>query len=609
MQDRAGGLFGWLLIGIFAVIVAACAFLAERSGLMYGFVASILVSGALLYVIHARCAVDWRTVLAVAVVLRVAVFWLQPGLSDDAFRYVWDGQIQHEGVNPYSHRPSDTELSHLTETDLYDLVNSRDYFSVYPPLSQLVFRVGSVDTLTHWRVGYYGIKLIILLIEIAGLVALVWLVPPGRAILYAWNPVVIIEVAGQGHTEGMVSGLLLLAFLMVRRSRHGGAAAAVSAAGMVKLVPFFLLPLFWRRGRWIALGASVVTALLLAVPYAAPHVIPNVLESLNLYVRYFEFNAGPYFAVKSLLQAITGHDLSKAIGPVFRWLFFLSLPVIYYLDRLRNDSLERPMVAILSCFLVLSTTIHPWYVVPLLAVLVLENRMRWHWYWFGLISMGTYLLYVGGPYWSVVILAWAVWAVLATAYHFDTVLQWVQRRRGARKFRAIEDWIGRSHSRAILDLGAGEGYVGLEASKRGAGPVILADVVPMNRTALPWSLVEEENLHFATDSVDYVILYFVLHHAANPVRVLAEAARVARHGVIVVESVYEWPVQLKVLTLLDQLANRLRSGGLMADQEENLHFRTVAEWRQLVAQLRLTIDQERIQGNWIHTKAMFKICK
>ena len=597
----------WLLIGTLTLGIIASTLLAERSGKLYAFVAMVIVSGGILYAIHRVCAPTVRVVLFVAVLFRLIAFTLPPGLSDDAYRYVWDGRLQHAGTNPYTVVPSEVEAGHHDD-ELYARLNSWSFYSVYPPLSQIVFYAGASFDANGWRTHYYLIKLIILLIECLGLLVLVRMVGPAIAILYAWNPVVVMEVAGQGHTEGLVAGLVLIAVFLVRRKRHVPASIALTAAGMVKLVPFLGLPFVWRRGKWMAITASVLTGIVLSFPYYAPGVASRVLQSLRLYVSYFEFNAGPYFAVKWALQAFTGQDFSKLIGPAFGWLFLAVLAVIYLADRRDRWPIEKALAVILSWFFLLSTTVHPWYLVPLLAVTVVEEKIRWHWYWMSLVSMGTYLLYVDGPYWLFVSLAWSTWLVFALAYHRDAVLQRVQRRRGAAKWDFIAPWILPTSNPAILDLGAGEGYVGLAASRAGAD-VTLADVVDMNRTALPFQMAKSDTLDFESGSFDYVILYFVLHHARDPEAVVREACRVARCGVVVVESVYDREGQRRLLRVLDKMANRLRSRGLMRGQEEYLHFRTQRGWLQLFRDLGLSIDGERSGGNWIHRTAAFLISR
>ena len=140
--------------------------------------------------------------------------------------------------------------------------------------------------------------------------------------------------------------------------------------------------------------------------------VAHVQSSLDLYARLFEFNAGLYYGVKQLFFEATGDDWSKQIGPVFRTLFLIGLPVLYVLDARYKWSLSRAFLVTLGFFLVMATTIHPWYLLSLLLLVALLRQPSWHWYWLGLVSIGTYLLYVGGPYWVFVILGWGGWLVV-----------------------------------------------------------------------------------------------------------------------------------------------------------------------------------------------------
>src|SRR5690606_4807723 len=119
----------------------------------------------------------------------------------------------------------------------------------------------------------------------------------------------------------------------------------------------------------------------LSLPYYHGAAVANVLSSLDLYVRYFEFNAGIYYGIKKLFAVATGDDWSKQIGPALRWLFLTALPILYYLDARLEWSLRRAMVITIGLFFVCSTTIHPWYLLPLLMLVAPVRPPSWHWYW------------------------------------------------------------------------------------------------------------------------------------------------------------------------------------------------------------------------------------
>jgi len=550
-----------------------------------------------------------RHVLVGAVLARLVFFPLLPSLSDDAFRYVWDGLIQIEGFNPYLYLPTDEALATYRKRPVFEALNSARYYSVYPPLSQLLFAVGGLFGEGGWRTSYYVIKGLFVLMELGGVWALSHMVSARSVLLYAWQPLVIVETAGQAHTEAGMVGLLLLTVWAVRSRRAYWAGAGLAAAGMIKLYPFVLFPLLWRRFGWQSLLAGGIVTSALALPYAAPEALVNMMSSLRLYVQLFEFNAGPYFALKTVLALLTGQDWSKQLGPLLAALFLLTLYVIYRVAARNAWRFERGAITILGAYLALSTTVHPWYLVSLVALAVLFKPPSWHWLWLSTAALGTYLFYVDGPYWSFVILGWLGASVIAIKKHF-TMTGWL-RRRAEHKVRRLAPWLSSSSQDIddlrVLDLGAGEGYVGAEIQKRFATDVQLADVIDLNQTALPHVRYDGHTLPMENDTYDVVILYFVLHHAEDAERVLSEALRVSQSLVLVVESVCESPAQCRVLRALDIIANRIRSSGKMAAQETHLQFRTVTEWRRLARRLGAEVTHLERFGNWVHPQVLMAL--
>ena len=76
----------------------------------------------------------------------VALFGAAPLVSDDAYRYVWDGRVQRFGLSPYETVPNDPALAYL-HTDLTRRIDptSAALPTIYPPAAELFFR--SVTTL------------------------------------------------------------------------------------------------------------------------------------------------------------------------------------------------------------------------------------------------------------------------------------------------------------------------------------------------------------------------------------------------------------------------------------------------------------------------------
>ena len=411
-----------LLLGITGGLLACLPGLAAVRALWPVLVGTSFFAMAGLVSLRHRKALSMRTVLWGAVLLRLIFLPLLPELTDDPFRYLWDGWLQVEGINPYRYVPEADALTSFQTGVLFQEMNSQSYYSIYPPLTQLTFMVGGMGQLVDWRFGYYLLKILYTGAEFGGVVLLSRLTTARNAVLYAWNPIVLLEVAGQGHTEALMIPLLLGLVWAVQKGWAATASMAVAAAGMVKLYPFVLWPFLLRRFGVRAVWPGALLGIALSLPYAAPYVLPHVKASVDLFSELFEFNAGPYYLVKYGFWLGTGADWSKIIGPMFRWLFAGSLPVLYFLDAWRDWSIRRSALWTIGLLFVLSTTVHPWYLVPILALSVLDDSPSWHWLWLAAASVGTYLFYTGGTYWVWIILGWggagaiAMWRHRAVVY-------------------------------------------------------------------------------------------------------------------------------------------------------------------------------------------------
>ena len=200
-------------------------------------------------------------VLIVAMAMRLPPLLAPPFLSSDMYRYVWDGEVQNAGFNPYRYVPADPALASLRDPVIYPHISRADYArTIYPPTAQIVFRaVAAIDP------SVLAMKLAMVAFEAVAIGAVLVLLrradlPAERALIYAWNPLAVWAFAGNGHVDAIGIGLLALALLAstVRRDTLGG--ALLGAAGLVKLFPLAVAPALWRRGAaWRMPVACLVT--------------------------------------------------------------------------------------------------------------------------------------------------------------------------------------------------------------------------------------------------------------------------------------------------------------------------------------------------------------
>ena len=502
-----------ILLGLLVLAMGGMAWGAAAPETRGAFVASALAAGALCVLVWKRGDVSMPVVIGLALAFRLAVCWLPPTLSDDAYRYVWDGLVQAEGHNPYLHAPDSPDLEALRDEPLYEELNSESLYTVYPPVSQLVFRIGAVFYDRGWSVSWFVIKGILALLEFGAVLVLARMLSPRQLLLYAWNPAVALVGAGQGHSEAAMALFLALALYALRKDQGVRASVWLACAGGVKLYPFLLLPFLWRRFGWKSVAASLGMALLPALPFlhiGITDIMQNMGSSLHLYVRLFEFNAGLYYCLKYFLMLLTGLDVGKLLGPMLAAAYLGVLGVLYagYARRrkptgtgwkawgnshakkhdtrgaiptlpagagwkawadshgmLREDGPLRPLfVWAAGGFLVCATTVHPWYLLGVLVLAAPAERPAWHWWGLSLCSLGTYWLYTGGPYWLWVWMGWGGWTALAAWRYRGPLTDLLLRARAARKAARVARFL--AGSRSVLDVGAAEGYVGANVAKR-----------------------------------------------------------------------------------------------------------------------------------------------
>jgi hypothetical protein len=343
-------------------------------------------------------------VLLAAVAFRLILLPTEPRLSTDLYRYLWDGRLGAAGVSPYREAPSAAALAAFRDAAVYPWLNHADWRTVYPPGAQLLF--AAMARLAPSSVlAMKGLILAFDCLTMAGLIA--WLRalgrPPVWVLVYAWHPLVVVELAGSGHLDAVALAATVAALWAAARGREAGAAALLGAGALVKLYPLLLLPAVWRRpARALAVALAVVAAgyaLYAREGWA-------VLGSLPRYVAEEEFGAG----VRAALDAVLGPlgspgRLAARLLPLAA-LVGLALAVARWAappDRRARWLVGGYLLAVPSLF--------PWYalwMVPLLAV-----APAWPWIYFSCAVALGYLSFAE-PVWHIP--AWVIaaqWIPLA----------------------------------------------------------------------------------------------------------------------------------------------------------------------------------------------------
>jgi alpha-1,6-mannosyltransferase len=385
---------------------AALPLTAPRTGATGPFL-SLACALFVLYLFACRLALgpvagpgERRTVGAVfgfAILFRLILLPSAPALSDDLYRYRWDGRLTLAGLNPYAEPPEAPALAPLRD-DLYEVVAHRDVRTIYPPGAQFLFAAGA--RLTH---GVSGIKTLLagadlLLLEALRRLLLRRGLPGRRVLIAAWNPLAVVEVAWSGHLEPAGTLLVLLAAAAIIQRRDVRASTLLALAGLVKLLPLALFAPLGRplRGRaWLAAAAVLVAGYAPFLPAGA-----RLFEGTVTYGRRWSGN-GALFALG--LAAIERLDPTPALKTVIAFLqvrlpggglLGALYPYLYPQDLARAACAAAALgvAAVLigrrvealrgawlltGALLLLSPTLHPWYLLWILPWLALFPSPAW----------------------------------------------------------------------------------------------------------------------------------------------------------------------------------------------------------------------------------------
>lgn len=341
-------------------------------------------------------------VLAMIVLVRIPFFFSEPQLSDDLYRFIWDGRMLAQGMSPYDQRPMDIgeEKKFLIDphSELLENMNSAQYHSVYTPLNQLIFGALNVFGGYNFSVTLFVYHLFFLLVDVlATFLIFRLLLYNGRfaasgALLYGFNPLVVVEGVGNFHFETVVSLLILLSLYFGFRKKWSLSSLSFFGAMGIKLIPIIFLPMMLKTRKFKLWAYALFSVTLLLSSFAWIFFFPDSMEgfqnSLRLYFVTFEFNASVYYIFRALVYKVVGYNAIAIIGPLLSFLFIGFALIFAWLNRkkvgLENIAQQATWVWIV--FYLLSTTVHPWYIIPALALGIL-GRLSFPTLWSALIFL------------------------------------------------------------------------------------------------------------------------------------------------------------------------------------------------------------------------------
>ena len=334
---------------------------------------------------------NFRFLLFAGLAFRLVFLLAEPTLSQDYFRFLWDGHLILLGDNPYLLSPDalmekgDVQIPNAATLHEGMGALSARHFSNYPPLNQLFFALAAL-------LGGKSIMGTVVAIRIMHIAADLGIFYFGKKLLrylnkspylifwYFLNPLVIIELTGNLHFEGVMLFFFCAALYFFLINKWVISAILIGASISLKLVPLLFLPLFLKNLGWARSLQFYLLALLVIagslVPFYIQEFFSNYSETLKLWFSNFEFNAGIYNLVRQIgIQfEIKPWELIKVYGKITP---IIVLALVFWLSFFRRgksaNSLLGSMLIVISAYLFLASTVHPWYIIFALFLCLFTN--------------------------------------------------------------------------------------------------------------------------------------------------------------------------------------------------------------------------------------------
>ncbi len=353
-------------------------------------------------------------ILGLALLPRAILLLSDPALSDDLYRYIWDGKVAAAGIDPYRYAPDAPELAPLRDA-LWTPINQKSQHTPYPPAAQAVFaatyRIAPDSIKAQQVVATAGDVLAIgALLALLGRLGL----PRERVLLYAWSPTPALHFAHSAHNDSLMIAATLLAPALALvpdqggggRLARAGSGLALALAALIKLIPLLLGPLLLRRWRWAGLLACGAGLALGVAPYLASG--PAALAGLGTEAGEAVFNDSLHLVLVRLLAPLTPRAATLTTLLSAATLALAALASAWRGGR-EPAGLARGAATLLGLALLLNAVVEPWYlawILPFVALFLRPGRGRWPfaptpllgWLWLSGAVQLTDLTYLGPEY-------------------------------------------------------------------------------------------------------------------------------------------------------------------------------------------------------------------
>jgi len=349
-------------------------------------------------------SLNFKNLIALGVLFRLFFLFSIPNLSDDFYRFLWDGRALFSGINPYLILPQSNPELIEDGVNLYRGMGEMNgsHYTCYPPLNQFAFAIPAIFTVSNLLISTIVMRLTLILSDFVVLyfgikiLRLMGLKVKNIA-LYFVNPFIIIELTGNLHYEGMMIAFLSASLYYVLKNKTVISGVFLGFAISIKLIPLIFVPLFFRKlgfYKTIMLGAIVVLVnLLLFVPFMSFDLYKNFMSSIELYFQNFEFNASLYYIIRAIGYRVKGYNIIHTVGKVTPILVVTYVLLVSFVKKNeKKQILIHSLLFVITFYYSLSSIVHPWYIaVPLFLSVFTNFKYPLVWSFFIILSYSAYI--------------------------------------------------------------------------------------------------------------------------------------------------------------------------------------------------------------------------
>lgn len=321
----------------------------------------------------------------IASITALSFLFSTPLLSEDVYRFLWDGELWTLGLNPYSNTPKafffkiNSSVSKELYMQMTDL--SKGNFTCYPIFNQFYFYVASLlsDTVNGGILIMKGLFLITLIPAYIFLKKILTENELDNSLIWFifLNPLFLIESLGNLHFEAIMMSYLIISLYYIKKNWFLSS-IFFTLAVQIKLIPIIAIPFLVRYiglRKTVLFGiTTVLLSFLITYPFMSDTQFNNFMESLRLYYGTFEFNSFIPHYLQELISYFSGFNPIRYTAP---FLAFISLAIVIYFSFYRSKAtlseLGQDLSIALVCYFLLNNTVHPWYIIFLLFLIPLSR--------------------------------------------------------------------------------------------------------------------------------------------------------------------------------------------------------------------------------------------